>query len=144
MVNAIDCSDGLARCVGGVVEASRLATIPQPCRGSGSACECPWERVGDCDRQCVVDEATFVVDRQSALRQLCTAAPDAGPRVLPALQPAECDEDVLYRCAGGAVVACEQHAVVGRCEGGCATEGADIGTDVRIDRESAFAILCSR
>jgi hypothetical protein len=143
-VNAIDCSDGLARCVGGVVEVSRLATIPQPCRGGTAGCACPWERAGDCDRGCVAEEATFVVDHDRALAQLCAPGPDAGPKVLPALQPADCDEDVLYRCTAGAVVACEQHAVVGRCVQGCATEGSDIGTDVHIDREGAFAILCSR
>ena len=75
MVNAIDCSDGLARCVGGVVEVSRLATIPRPCRGAAGACECPWERAGDCDRGCVVEESTFVVDRSRATRQLCRPRP---------------------------------------------------------------------
>jgi hypothetical protein len=147
VLNAIDCPDGLARCVEGVVEVSRLTTIPQPCNQAGAgagACACPWERAGDCDRGCVAEEATFLVERDRALVQLCAPAPDAGPKVLPALQPADCDEDVLYRCASGAVVACEQHAVVARCERGCATEGGDIGTDVRIDREGAFAILCSR
>jgi hypothetical protein len=147
VLNAIDCPDGLARCVDGVVEVSRLATIPQPCNqvGAGAAaCACPWERAGDCDRGCVAEEATFVVDRDKALAQLCAPPPDAGPKVLPALQPSDCDEAVLYRCAGGAVVACEQHTVVGRCERGCATEGGDIGVDVNIDREGAFAILCSR
>jgi hypothetical protein len=144
MINAIDCTDGLARCVEGVVEVSRVATIPQPCNGKSGPCECPWERAGDCDLGCVADGATLVVDREKALAQLCAARPDAGPRVRPALQAAECDEDVLYRCAGGAVVSCEQHSVVALCERGCATEGGDIGIDVHVDRVGAFAILCSR
>ncbi len=145
MMNAIDCPDGLARCVDGVVEVSRLATLPQPCSGSAEACECPWQRAGDCERACVVEGATLVVERGSAVRQLCAPLPEAGSHVVPVLQPApDCDEDVLYRCAAGAVTACAQHAVVARCEAGCAVEGSEIGDDVAIDREGAFAILCSR
>lgn len=142
-VNAIDCPDGLARCNEGVVEVSLLAAVPQPCVGP-QRCTCPWERAGECDRGCVVDGATVVVDRPKALGQLCAPAPDAGPHVLPALAPADCDEGQLYRCAAGAVISCAQRAIVGRCERGCSTEGGDIGDDVQIDREGAFAILCSR
>ncbi len=142
-VNAIDCPDGLARCTDGVVEVSRLTTIPQPCVGP-QGCACPWERAGDCEQGCVVEGATLMVDRPKALGQLCAPARDAGPRVLSVLEPAECDEGQLYRCAEGTVVSCAQHAIVGRCEQGCATEGADIGDDVTVDREGAFAILCSR
>ena len=142
-VNAIDCPDGLARCTDGIVEVSRLTTIQQPCVGT-QGCTCPWDRAGDCDRGCVLEGATLMVDRPRALGQLCAPAPDAGPRVVPVLEPAECDEGQLYRCAEGRVVSCVQHAIVGRCEQGCATEGGDIGDDVAVDREAAFALLCSR
>jgi hypothetical protein len=84
------------------------------------------------------------MEREKAPWQLCNSGPDAGPRIRPARQPADCDDEVLYRCVRGAVVSCEQHAVVAFCEGGCATEGGDIGVDMPVDREAAFAILCSR
>jgi hypothetical protein len=144
LLNAIDCPDGLARCVEGVVEVSRLATIPMPCAGRAGGCECPWEREGDCDRGCVASGANVVMERDRALRQLCVQAPDGGPAVRATLEPADCDDEVLYRCAGGAVVSCAQRAVIGRCDRGCAMEGGDIGVDVPVDREGAFAILCSR
>ena len=143
-INAIDCPDGLARCTNGIVEVSRLATLQQPCPGP-QGCVCPWERAGECGRGCVSDGTTVVLDGPKALTQLCAAARDAGPlRFVSVLEPADCDEDVLYRCAAGAVVSCEQHAVVARCERGCAMEGGDVGIDVTIDREAAFAIHCSR
>jgi hypothetical protein len=129
-----------------VVVASRLAVIDQPCKGTAEQCTCPWERVGECDRGCVVDELEVVVDRGVALRQLCAPDPDAGPAARLLLPPpaSRCDEDELYRCASGAVVSCAEHAVVGVCVKGCATEGGSLGDDVPLSREAAFAVLCSR
>jgi hypothetical protein len=92
----------------------------------------------------VTDGVTVVVDSAHALAQLCAPASDAGTLALPVAGPGECDEDVLYRCSGGVVVSCEAHAVVGRCARGCFAEGSDIGVDVPVGREAAFAILCSR
>lgn len=147
-MDATDCPDGLARCSGGVVEGSRLAMIPQPCKGAPETCVCPWERLGECERGCVADGVEIVADRGVALPQLCapTAAVDSGTvaRNATAPQAADCDEDVAWRCTGGAVVACAEHRVVGICERGCFAEGTDIGSDVPIGREAAFAILCSR
>jgi hypothetical protein len=142
-LDAIDCPDGMARCDDGVVETSVLATIPRSCKGT--SCACPWERAGDCARGCVASGATVAVSRETALTQLCRPAGDAGPSAVVVLEPAaDCDEDVVYRCTGGAVVSCSQHAIVGRCARGCATEGADLDDEVAVDREGAFAILCSR
>ena len=157
-MNALDCPDGLARCTGGVVEASRLASIPQPCKGAPESCVCPWERLGACERGCVVDGLEVVIDRGPALPQLCAPAPDSGTLARIATgapQPADCDEDVAYRCSGGAVVVCSEHRVAATCEHGCFAEGADIagegprenngtGSDPPVGREAAFAILCSR
>ncbi|HEX8790493.1 MAG TPA: hypothetical protein VF765_06045 [Polyangiaceae bacterium] len=148
-MNALDCPDGLARCTGGVVEASRLASIPQPCKGAPESCVCPWERLGACEERCVADGLEMVVDRAVALPQLCAPGPDSGTLARIATgtgapQPAECDEDVAYRCSAGAVVACAEHRVVGACERGCFAEGTEVGADVPINREAAFAILCSR
>jgi hypothetical protein len=145
-VAAIDCPDGLARCSGGVVEVSRLARITQPCKGTAEQCTCGWERVGECDRGCVVDELVAVVDRTAAFRQLCALEADAAaPARLIAAPPAsQCEEEDLYRCAGSAIVACADRAVVALCAKGCATEGGSLGTDVPVSREAAFAILCTR
>jgi hypothetical protein len=147
-MNALDCPDGLARCTGGVVEASRLATIPQPCKGAPESCVCPWERLGECGRGCVVDGLEMVVDRGVALPQLCAPALDSGTTTARiatgAPEAADCDEDVTYRCSGGAVVACSEHRVVATCERGCFAEGTEIGSDPPVHREAAFAILCSR
>ena len=145
-MNALDCPDGLARCTGGVVEGSRLATIPQPCKGSPESCICPWERLGSCEGGCVADGLEMVVDRARALPQLCAPGPDSGQlaRIATTPQPADCDEDVAYRCSGGAVIACEDHRVAGVCERGCFAEGAEVGSDFPLRREAAFAILCSR
>lgn len=154
-MNALDCPDGLARCTGGVVEASRLASIPQPCKGGPETCVCPWERLGSCERACVVDGLEMVVDRALALPQLCTPAVDSGTLAriatgADAPQPADCDEDVAYRCSGGAVVACAEHRVVATCERGCFAQGTEIAgegpreTNGTVQREAAFAILCSR
>ncbi len=146
-MNALNCPDGLARCTGGVVEVSRLVAIPQPCKGAPESCVCPWERLGSCERGCVADGLEVVVDRGLALPQLCAPAADSGTPARIATggpQVAGCDEDITWRCSGGAVVACAEHRVAGVCERGCFTEGAEIGGDVTVGREAAFAILCSR
>jgi hypothetical protein len=146
MGHAIDCPDGLARCSGGVVEASRLASIAQPCTGSVEQCSCPWDRLGECERGCEVDGADLVADRGKALAQLCAWGRDAGApaHALRSAAPAECDDEQLYRCVGGAVVSCAEHAVVGTCDRGCFQEGTSVGGETPVGREAAFAILCSR
>jgi hypothetical protein len=145
-LNAIDCPDGLARCNDGIVEASRLAMITQPCRGSPEQCACSWERVTECDRGCVVDGVEVIVERAKASVQLCAPEPDAGAiaRVLTVTSPSRCDEDQQYRCAGGGVVACAEGAVIGTCVRGCSVEGASVGGELAVSREAAYAILCSR
>ncbi|MGH7294169.1 MAG: hypothetical protein ACRELB_04520 [Polyangiaceae bacterium] len=145
-VNGVDCPDGLARCTGGVVTASRLAVIEQPCKGTAEQCSCPWERVGECERGCVADELEVVVDRGAAMRQLCAPPRDAGPvaRELAPPPASRCEEGELYRCASGSVVSCADHAVVAVCAKGCATEGGSLDDDMPVAREAAYAVLCSR
>jgi hypothetical protein len=143
---AIDCPDGLARCEGGGVWVSRIAVIPYPCNKPPPACECPWERVADCEGACVADGVEQVVDRQRARAQLCAPAPDAGPFVLrfgDATPAPACDEGARFSCADSNVVDCGHTRVVGRCLRGCAAESIS-AEDEGIDREAAFAILCSR
>lgn len=146
-LDAIDCADGLARCSGAVVEASRRTTLPWPCHGTLEQCACPWERVDDCGGRCVADGVEAVVPRDRAVRQLCAAEADAGPIGSPAVAgdtPRGCDEGQAYRCEGGVVTACSENAVVAHCLRGCAVEGAGLDDDVPVGREAAAAILCSR
>jgi len=127
-----------------VVEVSRLAIVPQPCRGPGEQCSCPWERVVECELGCVVDGIEIVADRSRAAAQLCAPAADAGPVARPEHAAGECEDGQLYRCTGGQVVSCAEHAVVGECVRGCFAAGAYLDDDVVVSREAAFAILCSR
>jgi hypothetical protein len=156
-IEGLDCPDGLARCVEGTVETSRLAVIPQPCRGPESVCACPWERAASsCERGCVADGIEVVIDRAQATTQLCAPRRDANtaiawravlanPKTAP---PAPtCDEGQLYRCTAGSVVDCAAHVVLASCTRGCFADGAAIdesAPELPIAREAAFAIFCSR
>jgi hypothetical protein len=151
-VDAIDCPDGLARCVEGSVEVSRLASIAQPCRGPEGACACPWDVVASCDQGCAVEGFEVVVGRAGAAVQLCAAPPGDVVARAPATPDARrsvpmCDEGQLFRCVAGDVVDCALRDVVASCVRGCA-EGADAVEDGigqhPLTREGAFAILCSR
>lgn len=146
MLNAVDCPDGLARCSEGAVEVSRLASIPQPCKGPSERCACPWERVGECPHACAADGTEVVMDRRVALVQLCAPLGDAGIVAMSGvgISPHGCDEGEAYRCSGGVVVACAANASVASCARGCVAEGASIEDDVPMTREAAFAILCLR
>ena len=148
MSPAVDCPDGLARCEAGEVEVSRLAAIPQPCKGQPKDCACPWERIATCPGEvCVADGVELVVERSHAAAQLCAPGADAGPLSLApppgALPTTPCDEGELYKCAGGNVVGCSANAVLAQCLRGCAAEGTGIDEE-GVDREAAVAILCSR
>jgi hypothetical protein len=70
---ALDCPDGLAQCVGGVVEVSELARIPMPCsktEGHGQ-CECPWKTVAECPHGCLADGTVIVAPADRATATLC-------------------------------------------------------------------------
>ncbi len=145
-LNALDCSDGLARCEAGVVSVSRLATIPLSCSLPPPACSCPWERVADCDGRCAVDDLEVVIDRSHASTQLCAPGPDAGifARATPAVRATiTCEEGQRYVCNAGSTVECASGSVVGFCTDGCYVDGASIDDD-GVSREAAFALLCSR
>ena len=147
---AVDCPDGLARCEEGTVSVSRLATLPMPCTGPASACSCPWVVLGDCLGGCAADGVEIVVERARAVAQLCALGADSGllaapppPQAADAGDDVLCEEGQRYLCAGGRVVECASSKVVGRCVRGCFAEGTSIDDD-GVNREAAFAILCSR
>lgn len=158
----VDCPDGLARCEAGTVSVSRLATLPLPCHGPASACECPWEATGDCPYGCAAEGVELVVEAPRALGQLCAPGPHAGIFAVPAMvtpgalgpspvgaatstdgADTACDEGERYRCVGGRIVDCASGSIAGQCTRGCFAEATSIDDD-GIRREAAFAILCSR
>ena len=151
--SGIDCPDGLARCVHGGVEASRLATVARTCRGPETPCSCPWEPLAFCARGCVVDGLELVMERSHAEAQLCLPeqegdSPVAGNPL--SAVTVSCEEDQLYRCSDGQITDCNAHAIVASCRRGCVAEGASIDAvpqvtpQVAVRREAAYAILCSR
>jgi hypothetical protein len=90
-----------------------------------------------------------VNERAGARTQLCALGPSAGVIAVPSPPgapdggEAECDEGDRYVCTGGRVVDCATRAVAGTCLRGCFADGTSIGDD-GVNREAAFAILCSR
>ncbi len=70
---ALDCPDGLARCVGGVLEVAELARIPLPCKPSEGhgQCACPWLAVGECPHGCLSEGVAVVSAPEQAATQLC-------------------------------------------------------------------------
>ena len=149
MLRGTDCPDGLARCEGGRVWVSRLATLPALCGGASAPCVCPWDSIAACEGPCAAEGAVAVMDREKAAVQMCTPAERTGEspfvRALgaDAQPPSDCDEDDAYRCSDSVVIDCALLRAVGRCSSGCSTAGATLFGD-GIHRETAFAILCSR
>jgi hypothetical protein len=70
---ALDCPDGLARCVGGVLEVSDLARIPMPCKASEgkTPCACPWRAVGECPHGCLAEGVEVVSTPDRPAGRLC-------------------------------------------------------------------------
>jgi hypothetical protein len=154
-LRSVDCADGLARCVGGVVEVSRLSSHPDPCSGPREACECPWDRLEACSQGCVAEDVEVVLPRERAQAQLC--APDPGAayslpvrgRSADTSDPsASADEETCgddrYACAASAILSCEPSPhVVARCLKGCAVEGVSLEDD-SVTEAVAVALLCAR
>ena len=151
-LDAVDCSDGLARCVDGVVEVSRVFSYASPCAGPPEQCRCPWDRLGACDRGCTADGVEIVLARERASAQLCApSAADVFARPPLAVAPGAGDalgalcEGELYRCIGASVVACVVDggapSAIAVCTRGCADEASYLDDD-RITRDQAAALLC--
>jgi hypothetical protein len=148
----VDCPDGLARCRGGVIEASRLARRPSPCRGNLEACACPWAVAGRCEGQCVADDLEVLLPGERASSQLC--APDPArvafarpPAPVTALTPlgGACEAEAFV-CLGSAVVACRPAPrIVATCASGCSSQeplGGRIAET--LSDAQAVAVLCTR
>jgi hypothetical protein len=170
-LHAIDCPDGLARCVGGTIEVSKAARLVQPCAGGPESkqCVCPWDAVDSCARGCASEGTEIVASRERASSRLCApdpANPVARPAVGAAAPPSACagsDPDAPeFRCVQSLVVACGQPAVVpgvtagpsqgqaptpvpviAACLRGCAEDGEILPAE-GTGAENATRILCAR
>jgi len=140
-LGGIDCPDGLARCVDGVVEVSRLAEVPARCSGKG--CACPWDALAKCPRGCAAPGVEVLA--HGVPTRVCAAAADQG-LARPAGAPAvgTCGEPGLTTCAGAVVVVCEAAGprAVGVCARGCIEDGEAL-EDLR-DDAARVALLCRR
>jgi hypothetical protein len=150
---AIDCPDGLARCGNGIVQVSRAYHYADPCTGSPEQCTCPWERLGDCPKGCVVDGLVVDEPRDRAMSQLCAPAATARDGGVELSGPPPGDEvvsacDASFVCEHGVVIACGPPArAVGACTAGCAREGQSMDTDdesAPLTPGAALAVLCRR
>jgi hypothetical protein len=145
-LSGVDCPDGVARCVGQTVQASRLYSYATPCSGPPETCSCPWDNVRGCERGCVVENDEVVMARDRAALQLC--APLAAD-VLSKPPPQDlvfaamlCDS-ASYRCNQGVVVKCGdgEPLALASCVRGCADEDTVVDDD-GVTRDQAIAILC--
>jgi hypothetical protein len=144
-LGGVDCSDGLARCQGGVVEVSVSFHYPEPCSGPPEKCRCPWERLDDCPGACAADGVELVISRERARRQLCapTAGESfAGPAGLgdaDVVSPSTCEG--TYACFASTILACGPPRVaVAMCARGCAGDTLEDP----VPMSAATALLCSR
>lgn len=131
-LDRVDCPDGLARCNGGRLERSKLATV-DPRVPAG----CPWEPAGECAGGCV--ENVEVPEEHA--RQLCREGdggivPNAGrpPETCPST------DGPRWACHASRVVDCERGIAVATCLRGCAMQELD--EDVQ--GADATVILCAR
>ena len=140
-----DCSDGLLRCVDGVVEASRAAHLPAACGPSsprarrrvgprspeGQHCDCPYEAVSTCEHGCAEENLEVVGEPTDAgVAQLCRpVVPVARPVLTAVVSPeggaATICSDEGVACRDDVVVVCDRRGapsrLLGRCVHGCAT-----------------------
>jgi hypothetical protein len=155
-----DCSDGLLRCVDGVVEASRRAHLPNPC-GPGpenQACRCPWDVVTRCFSGCAAEGLEVLGEAaDGGAAQLCRPDLVVARPILPgdAVSTDICSDEGIA-CVDGVVRGCEgagrPSQAYALCLDGCEprvavgafTPGntASPGTNKTLD--GVVAILCRR
>ena len=148
-----DCSPGLARCVGGLVELSVEAHLPSTCtptEKSGS-CACPWSPGPRCERGCVADGLEVLATTvEAAGEQLCRPDP-AAPVVRPLLptevalaticaaEAVTCEDGIIRTCAAVGQPA----RFVAACAHGCA-QGVGLAPEDFLTGDGPAPILCRR
>lgn len=145
-----DCSDGLARCVGGRVETSVAGHIPYPCtpQEKTGACTCAWSIVAQCKSSCVKEGLVVAATGAVAIEQLCATAEPATRPLLPteassipicAEESVSCVDGIVRSCAAPGQPARLVAACVSGCAAGIGLEPGDLGTS-----DGAATILCRR
>lgn len=124
-LDLVDCPDGLARCVDGQLQKSKLGAVPPNAT-------CPWIPAGECPGDCV--EGLVVEETKAA--QLCRL--EAGPWQL--RRAAEDCGEARWKCASNRVIDCELKSMVAVCTKGCALETLDDD----LSEGDAVTILCLR
>lgn len=147
-----DCSDGLARCVDGTVEASRAGTVPHPCGAPGveqeGACACAWEPVARCPAGCAAEGLEIAASPDAAADQLCRPLTPNARALLPGEAPAPevCAAEGVA-CADGLVRVCDGPGLPMRpiavCLAGC-HPGIGIVHGEPATLDGTVSILCRR
>ena len=147
-LGGIDCSDGLARCSGGMVEVSRAYHVPDPCHGPEERCRCPWERIDECPQGCAADGVELDLPREEAVKQLCVPSePVSLPLVEAGAPPlTACDGEgsaERYRCEQSKVLMCgtPPPQFIASCTRGCRREGEALDEE-DLPSQAAVLLLC--
>ena len=122
----VDCPDGLARCVDGQLQKSKLGAVPPNAT-------CPWISAGECPADCV--EGIVVEEAHAA--QLCRV--EAGAWQIRRAPAEDCGE-ARFKCSANRVIDCEQKSMVAVCTKGCALDVLDDD----VSEGDAVTILCLR
>ncbi len=124
-LDLVDCPDGLARCVDGQLQKSKLAAVAPPA-------VCPWVPAGECAGDCV--EGIVVAEEHAA--QLCRVEAGAWRTARAPAEPCE----ARWQCSASRVIDCEQKSMVAVCTKGCALDALDDD----LPEGDAVTILCLR
>lgn len=157
-----DCSDGLLRCVGGSVEASRAAHLPHPCGaekrgGRPVVCACPWDVVARCASGCASEGVEAIgAPSDAGIAQLCRPdVPVARPFLPGDPSPDEICTAEGVACVDGIIRTCEAPGHVARplatCLLGCQSHvgidtwgGDNVDPGAPKDPDGVASILCRR
>jgi hypothetical protein len=156
-----DCSDGLLRCAGGEVEASRIAHLPARCgqvkksrspEKTDTECACPWDPITHCRTGCGA-EGVEVTGAKSDANGFQLCRPEQ-PSARPVLGSDDASVDVCSEasttCRDGIVRMCSGAGQAARnvayCIFGCAPGLSvdDEGDGPAANPDGLISILCRR
>lgn len=156
-LSGTDCSDGLLRCTGGRVEASRAAHLPHPCGAARMgerepACQCPWDVVGACPSGCASDGLEAIgAPTDAGVAQLCRPDVPVARPVLPGDPiPIDICAHEGVACVDGIVRTCEAPGqpvrALAMCLDGCQRHVGidDVDPGALTNPDGLVSILCQR
>jgi hypothetical protein len=157
-LSGTDCSDGLLRCVGGRVEASRAAHLTCELGKKGEqSCVCPWDLFARCSAGCASEDLEVIgAPTDAGAAQLCRPeVPVARPVVPTDAVPIDICANEGVACVDGIVRFCEARGQPARpiaaCLNGCQSHvGIDlsqadvVGAGALVNPDGVASILCRR